>query len=84
MENLIFILIAFLVANIFWLSFILKKKTFYDDLKNPSFIILFIIMIGFSIWSYSYDKYKESTKRGLIAFITALILIKSYGISAST
>ena len=73
MENIIIVLLIFLIANIFWHSFILKKTTFYNDLKNPSFIILFIIMVGFTIWSFQFDKYKEASKHGLIAFITAYL-----------
>tara|TARA_B100001287_G_C22664116_1_gene521996 strand:+ start:1661 stop:1975 length:315 start_codon:yes stop_codon:yes gene_type:complete len=73
MENIIIVLLAFLIINIFWHSFILKKNTFFNDLKNPRFIIYFIVMIGFTIWSYNYDKYKDSSKHGLIAFITAYL-----------
>lgn len=71
MENIIIILSIFLFANIFWHSVILKKSTFYNDLKNPTFVILFSIMIGFCVWSFQYEKYKESTKHALIAFVTA-------------
>ena len=42
MENIIIVLLAFLIINIFWHSFILKKNTFFKDLKSPKFIIYFL------------------------------------------
>ena len=73
MDILVIGFIVFFIINIIIHVKILKKSTFIDDIKNPIFVISFIIMIGFSIWAYTVPGLKYPTQHALIAYATAYL-----------